>query len=125
MESNDENCTTIRQIDDEIIVQAEGGVPKKGIELPSEAQATPSPETTPQSEAEAEAETKPEAEIKYSMSPGLSKIELTPDSPQNKIDEFKRELVFIRGHLGEDYLVLIKSEVEGQTSEIIIAIENQ
>ena len=61
MESDNENCTTIRQVGDEIIAQTEGGVPQKGIDLPSEPQATPSRETAPQAEAE----------IKYSMSPGL------------------------------------------------------
>ncbi len=79
MESDNENCTNLRQIDGERIAQTEGGEQKKGIELPSEPQATPSLETAPQSEAKAKAKTEPEAEIKYSMSPGLVNFFQTHD----------------------------------------------
>jgi superfamily II DNA or RNA helicase len=54
----------------------------------------------------------------------LSKVELQGNNP-DALEKFKEELTFVRVHLGEDYLDIIKSRLDATTSEIIIAIENQ
>ena len=54
----------------------------------------------------------------------LSSAELLPNNP-GALETFKTELHFIRTHLGDDYLDVIKSRLDATTSEIIIAIENQ
>lgn len=54
----------------------------------------------------------------------LSSVELLKNNP-TALQRFKEELHFVRAHLGDDYLEIIKNRLEATTSEIIIAIENR
>lgn len=54
----------------------------------------------------------------------LASVDLQPDTPQ-AVQEFQKELAFVRGHLGDDYLEIIQSRLGSMDSEIIIAVENQ
>ena len=55
----------------------------------------------------------------------LGSIELTPSSSQKVLKEFREEIVLTRKLLKDDYLEILLKRVEGQSNEIIIAIENQ
>ena len=55
----------------------------------------------------------------------LGSIELTPSSSQKVLKEFREEIVLTRKFLKDDYLEILLKRVEGQSNEIIIAIENQ
>jgi len=54
----------------------------------------------------------------------LASVELTPNNPK-AAKEFKKELLFVRNYLGDDYLKIIRQRLGTIRSEIIIAIENQ
>ena len=54
----------------------------------------------------------------------LTTVNLGPDDPA-AIQEFKRELNFLRNYLGADYLEIVEQRLGSMKSEIIIAVENQ
>lgn len=54
----------------------------------------------------------------------LTSVDLKPDDP-SAIKEFRNELNFLRGYLGDDYLEIIEQRLGSLKSEIIIAVENQ
>lgn len=55
----------------------------------------------------------------------LGTKELTPVSTKTVIEEFRQELLLTRKLLKDDYLEILLKRVEGQSNEVIIAIENQ
>lgn len=55
----------------------------------------------------------------------LGATELTNASSKKIIEEFRQELLLTRKLLKDDYLEILLKRVEGQSNEVIIAIENQ
>ena len=51
--------------------------------------------------------------------------ELSFETPEKDLQGFQTEVVWIKRHLGEDYLDRILHKVEKQNLEVIIAVENQ
>ena len=54
----------------------------------------------------------------------LASVELVKGNA-GSVEAYKKELDFVRTHLGEDYLDIIRSKLGPMKSEVIIAIENQ
>ena len=55
----------------------------------------------------------------------LGATELSSASSKKIIEEFRQELLLTRKLLKDDYLEILLKRVEGQSNEVIIAIENQ
>jgi superfamily II DNA or RNA helicase len=54
----------------------------------------------------------------------LGRKVINPKSNQKEIDAFKKEIIWIRNHFGDDYLDKILKRVDNQKNEVIIAVEN-
>jgi mannitol/fructose-specific phosphotransferase system IIA component len=54
----------------------------------------------------------------------LTTVEVSKNKPET-ITAFKKELNYVRGYVGEDYLEKLRERLDSVESEIIITIENR